>query len=96
MSKITEISSDVQKARSEALEAARSQIDKQFGKGSLMKLGDAQGTLDVEVIPSGSLLLDEALGVGGYPKGRIIEIYGPESSGKTTLALHAIAESQKL
>ena len=73
-----------------------SQIDKQFGKGSLMKLGDAQGTLDVEVIPSGSLLLDEALGVGGYPKGRIIEIYGPESSGKTTLALHAIAESQKL
>ena len=96
MSKITEISSDVQKARSQALEAARSQIDKQFGKGSLMKLGDAQGTLDVEVIPSGSLLLDEALGVGGYPKGRIIEIYGPESSGKTTLALHAIAESQKL
>ncbi len=96
MSKITEISGDVQKARSEALEAARSQIDKQFGKGSLMKLGDAQGTLDVEVIPSGSLLLDEALGVGGYPKGRIIEIYGPESSGKTTLALHAIAESQKL
>ena len=96
MSKITEISGDVQKARSEALEAARSQIDKQFGKGSLMKLGDAQGTLDVEVIPSGSLLLDEALGVGGYPKGRIIEIYGPESSGKTTLALHAIAENQKL
>ena len=79
----------------EALEAARLQIDKQFGKGSLMKLGDSRETLDVEVIPSGSLLLDEALGVGGYPKGRIIEIYGPESSGKTTLALHAIAESQK-
>ena len=91
-----EISNDVHKARFEALEAARSQIDKQFGKGSLMKLGDAQGTMDVEVIPSGSLLLDEALGVGGYPKGRIIEIYGPESSGKTTLALHAIAESQKM
>ena len=96
MAKIAEISTDVQKAREQALEAARSQIDKQFGKGSLMRLGDAQGTMDVEVIPSGSLLLDEALGVGGYPKGRIIEIYGPESSGKTTLALHAIAESQKL
>ena len=96
MARIAEISNDVHKARSEALEAARSQIDKQFGKGSLMKLGDAQGTMDVEVIPSGSLLLDEALGVGGYPKGRIIEIYGPESSGKTTLALHAIAESQKM
>ena len=96
MARIAEISNNVHKARFEALEAARSQIDKQFGKGSLMKLGDAQGTMDVEVIPSGSLLLDEALGVGGYPKGRIIEIYGPESSGKTTLALHAIAESQKM
>lgn len=79
----------------EALEAARLQIDKEFGKGSLMKLGDNKEVLDVDVIPSGSLLLDEALGVGGYPKGRIIEIYGPESSGKTTLALHAIAEAQK-
>lgn len=77
-----------------ALEAARVQIDKEFGKGSLMKLGDNKDVLDVEVIPSGSILLDEALGVGGYPKGRIIEIYGPESSGKTTLALHAIAECQ--
>ena len=79
-----------------ALEAARLQIEKQFGSGALMKLGtqpDAQG---VEVIPSGSILLDEALGVGGYPRGRIIEMYGPESSGKTTLALHAIAEAQKL
>ena len=83
------------KGKREALEAARLQIDKQFGKGSLMKLGDNRETLDVEVIPSGSIMLDEALGVGGYPKGRIIEIYGPESSGKTTLALHAIAESQK-
>ena len=79
----------------EALEAARLQIDKEFGKGSLMKLGDNKDILDVETIPSGSLLLDEALGVGGYPKGRIIEIYGPESSGKTTLALHAVAEAQK-
>ena len=86
---------DIKKARLEALENARAQIDKQFGKGSIMKLGDARETLDVDVIPSGSLLLDEALGVGGYPKGRVIEIYGPESSGKTTLALHAIAECQK-
>lgn len=80
----------------EALEAARLQIDKEFGKGSLMKLGDNKDVLDVEVIPSGSILLDEALGVGGYPKGRIIEIFGPESSGKTTLALHAVAECQKI
>lgn len=79
----------------EALEAARIQIDKQFGKGSLMKLGDSEESLDIGCISSGSLLLDEALGIGGYPKGRVIEIYGPESSGKTTLALHAIAESQK-
>ena len=79
----------------QSLEAARSQIDKQFGKGSLMRLGDASKDLDIESIPSGSLLLDEALGIGGYPKGRVIEIYGPESSGKTTLALHAIAESQR-
>lgn len=84
-----------EKGRLEALESARIQIDKQFGKGSLMRLGDNKERLDIEVIPSGSLLLDEALGVGGYPKGRIIEIYGPESSGKTTLALHAIAECQK-
>ncbi len=81
--------------KKEALEAARLQIDKEFGKGSLMKLGDSREILDVETIPSGSILLDEALGVGGYPKGRIIEIYGPESSGKTTLALHAVAEAQK-
>ena len=86
---------DINKSKREALEAARLQIDKQFGKGSLMKLGDNKERLDIETIPSGSLLLDEALGVGGYPKGRIIEIYGPESSGKTTLALHAIAECQK-
>lgn len=79
-----------------ALEAAKLQIEKQFGKGSLMKLGDNPAVGNVEVIPSGSILLDEALGVGGYPKGRIIEIFGPESSGKTTLALHAVAESQKM
>jgi recombination protein RecA len=80
----------------QALEAARSQIDKQFGKGSLMKLGDNERAMDIACIPSGSLLLDEALGIGGYPRGRVVEIYGPESSGKTTLALQAIAESQKL
>lgn len=78
-----------------ALEAARSQIDKQFGKGALMRLGDSPTDTSVRVISSGSILLDEALGIGGYPKGRIIEIYGPESSGKTTLALHSIAEAQK-
>ncbi len=80
--------------KDKALEAARLQIEKQFGKGSLMKLGTGTD-LNVESIPSGSILLDEALGVGGYPKGRIIEVYGPESSGKTTLTLHAIAEAQK-
>ena len=79
-----------------ALEAARLQIEKQFGQGAIMKLGDKADVTGIEVIPSGSILLDEALGIGGYPKGRIIEMYGPESSGKTTLALHAIAESQKL
>ena len=80
--------------REKAVEAARLQIEKQYGKGSLMKMGD-KPLIKIDTIPSGSMLLDEALGVGGYPKGRIIEIYGPEASGKTTLALHAIAESQK-
>lgn len=77
-----------------ALQAAMAKIEKDFGRGSVMKLGDEQID-DVEVIPTGSLALNAALGVGGYPKGRIIEIYGPESSGKTTLAIHAIAEAQK-
>ena len=77
-----------------ALQAAMAKIEKDFGKGSIMKLGDDQ-IENIEVIPTGSIALDNALGVGGYPKGRIIEIYGPESSGKTTLAIHAIAEAQK-
>ena len=78
-----------------ALQAAMDKIDKNFGRGAIMKLGD-ENVDDVEVIPSGSIGLNHALGVGGYPRGRIIEIYGPESSGKTTLAIHAIAEAQRL
>lgn len=80
--------------KDKALDDALKQIEKKFGKGSIMRLGD-RPNVDVDVIPSGSLQLDHCLGIGGYPKGRIIEIYGPESSGKTTLTLHAIAECQK-
>ena len=78
-----------------ALDVALTQIEKNFGKGSIMKLGESAANLNIETVPTGSLSLDIALGAGGYPKGRIIEIYGPESSGKTTLALHAVAEVQK-
>ena len=85
----------VQAERRQALDAARLQIEKQFGKGSLMRLGDSSVQRDQQAIHSGSILLDAALGIGGYPKGRIVEIFGPESSGKTTLALHAIAEAQR-
>ena len=81
--------------RQKALDAALSQIEKQYGKGSVMRLGDSGTSMNVEVMPTGSLSLDIALGVGGIPKGRIIEIYGPESSGKTTVALHMVAEVQK-
>lgn len=82
------------KKRQEALEKALKQIEKDFGKGAVMKLGE-KSEMNIDVIPTGSILLDNALGVQGYPKGRIIEIFGPESSGKTTLALHAAAEAQK-
>ena len=81
--------------KTKALTAALSQIERQFGKGSVMRLGKADRSMDIEVISSGSLGLDIALGVGGLPKGRVVEIYGPESSGKTTLALHTVAEAQK-
>ena len=90
--KVVEKATD--KNKSAALDAALSQIDRAFGKNSVMKLGD-KSTMDVEAISTGSLGLDIALGIGGLPKGRVIEIYGPESSGKTTLTLHAIAECQK-
>ena len=83
-----------QQEKMKALQAAMSKIEKDFGKGSIMRMGDEQ-IENVEVISTGSIGLNAALGVGGYPKGRIIEIYGPESSGKTTLAIHAIAEAQK-
>jgi RecA/RadA recombinase len=90
--KLVEKEKDVD--RQKALEAALAQIDRAFGKGSAMKLGQKE-TMQVEAISTGSLGLDIALGVGGLPKGRVIEVYGPESSGKTTLALHVIAEAQK-
>ena len=95
MAKVAEAqASDVNAAKLKALQATIDKIEKDYGKGTIMKLGD-QPEWDVQVIPSGSIALDHALGVGGYPRGRIIEIYGPESSGKTTLAIHAIAQAQK-
>ncbi len=96
MAKKEEVKIDMstQEGKLKALQAAMSKIEKDFGKGSIMKLGEEKID-NVEVIPTGSIGLNAALGVGGYPKGRIIEIYGPESSGKTTLAIHAIAEAQK-
>ena len=86
----------IEQEKNKALESALNQITKEFGAGAIMRLGDMRGKLDIEVIPTGSLAIDIAVGVGGYPRGRVTEIYGPESSGKTTLALHAIAEAQKI
>ena len=82
--------------KTKALDAALSQIERAFGKGSVMRLGQRENAVEVEVVSSGSLGLDIALGIGGLPKGRIIEVYGPESSGKTTLTLHVVAEAQKV
>ena len=81
-------------AKLKALQLTVDKLEKTYGKGTIMKLGDKQ-IVDIDAIPSGSLTLDIALGIGGFPRGRIVEIYGPESSGKTTLAIHAIAEAQK-
>jgi len=81
--------------RERAIDLAMGQIEKQFGKGSIMRLGEGTAVPDIDVIPTGAISLDIALGVGGVPRGRIIEIYGPECSGKTTLALHILAEAQK-
>ena len=85
----------VKEDKKKALDSALAQIEKAYGKGSVMKLGDSGANMNIETIPTGSLSLDIALGLGGVPKGRIIEIYGPESSGKTTVALHMVAEAQK-
>ena len=82
--------------KQKALDAALSQIERSYGKGSIMRLGKNEQVVEVEAVPSGSLGLDIALGVGGLPRGRVVEIFGPESSGKTTLALHVVAEAQKL
>ena len=95
MFKITEVYILVNEEKLKALDAAISNIEKQFGKGSVMKLGDSTANMNVECIPTGSLSLDIALGLGGVPKGRVVEIYGPESSGKTTVALHMVARFRR-
>ena len=92
----TRMANEKNTEKMKALDAVLLQIEKQYGKGSIMRLGEEAGQTEIEVIPSGCLTLDLALGIGGFPRGRIIEIYGPESSGKTTVALHAIAEAQKM
>ena len=84
------------KNRQQALAAALTQIERQFGKGAIMRMGDGTAMDGIQVVSTGSLTLDTALGIGGLPKGRVVEIYGPESSGKTTMTLHAIAECQKI
>ena len=94
--KLDKKAADRKEDKLKALEAAVAQIEKQYGKGSIMKLGESAKTMNVDAVPTGCLSLDLALGIGGLPKGRVIEIYGPESSGKTTVALHVVAEVQKL
>ena len=96
MAKEAEEKQAMNAAKLKALQATIDKIEKDYGKGTIMKLGDRPEWSDAQVIPSGSVALDHALGIGGYPRGRIVEIYGPEASGKTTLAIHAIAEAQKL
>ena len=86
----------MKEGKDKALSAALDQIEKQFGKGSVMRLGDSSASNDIDVISTGSIGLDIALGIGGLPKGRIIEVYGPEASGKTTLTLQVVAEAQKM
>ncbi|MCI4444486.1 MAG: recombinase RecA [Candidatus Aminicenantes bacterium] len=95
MVKPTEDSEQKQTSKVKALDAALSQIEKQFGKGAVMKLGQKEAAVQAEVIPTGSISFDLSLGIGGFPRGRVIEIFGPEATGKTTLALHVIAEAQK-
>ena len=82
-------------SKNKAIDMALTQIEKQFGKGSIMRLGDRTETAGIQVVSTGSISFDAALGVGGFPRGRVVEIFGPESSGKTTIALHAIAQAQK-
>src|SRR6185295_11435482 len=84
-----------EKERARALDLTLGQIEKQFGKGSIVRLGSKEALVPVSVIPTGSISLDAALGVGGFPRGRVVEIFGPESGGKTTMALHCIAQAQK-
>ena len=95
MKKTSAPAADLRNEKEKALDAAISQLEKEFGKGAVMKLGEASAAMNIEAVPTGCLSLDIALGVGGVPKGRIIEIYGPESSGKTTVALHMVSEVQK-
>ncbi len=96
MDKTKDFEKNLEMDKARALENAMRQIEKDFGKGAIMKLGEAAAKMNIEVIPTGSLPLDIALGVGGVPRGRVIEIFGPESSGKTTVALHVIAQAQKM
>ncbi|GAH11909.1 unnamed protein product, partial [marine sediment metagenome] len=91
-----EESAQNQASRERAIDAALSQIEKQFGKGAVMKLGQREAAIKVPTIPTGSIAFDQSLGIGGFPRGRVVEVFGPEATGKTTLAIHVIAEAQKI